>query len=254
MFASSPKPQLSRSSNRSGCNSLAVKISIAKPLFLRKVRRDYTRKWITARVRGYILNLKKRGNEDMIVTLLSTESLLTLYRFYGARHSALQLGYKIDFIVENNPFFMPRLRQVAHLSFEWLFSLEKARVWQRFCQLLYAHLRGAEECGGFYYDMLENAAGKLKTQNPKRTMIESAAALLEHEGRLHSDMRCFICREEIKGGRVALLRGCSPAHAACVGAEGFDLRAVKRLFEAKESLLFADPEIKILWKIVESGL
>jgi hypothetical protein len=190
----------------------------------------------------------------MIVTLLSPESLLTLYRFYGARHSALHLGYKIDFIAENNPFFMPRLRQVAHLSFEWLFSLEKARVWQRFCQLLYAHLRGAEECGEFYYDMLENAARKLGAQNPKRTMIESAAALLEHEGRLRSDMRCFVCRKEVKDGRVALLRGCFPAHAACVGAEGFNLPAVKRLFETKESLLFADQEIKKLWEIVETGL
>ncbi|MDR3347310.1 MAG: recombination protein RecO [Helicobacteraceae bacterium] len=205
-------------------------------------------------MRGFILNLKKHRDEDMIVSVLCSDRLLDLYRFYGARHSPLQLGYKIDFTVERDMFFMPRLRGVSHLGYGWLFDLNAARAWQRFAQLLFKHLRGTGEIDDFYYLLLDRAAKKMEVQHPKRVIIEAAAELFDHEGRLHTQMRCLICEEAIADETIALKRAFFPAHTRCAYSEGFARKAVERLFETKESLLFSDLDIARLWRVIEEGL
>ncbi|MDR2151764.1 MAG: recombination protein RecO [Helicobacteraceae bacterium] len=205
-------------------------------------------------MRGYILNLKKNRDEDLIVSILCADRLFSLYRFYGARHSPLQLGYKIDFAYESDPFFMPRLRSVSHLGFDWIFALSKVRYWQIFARLLYRHLSGADEIDDFYFSLLERAALKLSAQNPKRVLIEAACELWEREGRLHSDLKCLICERRIEDSLVALTHCLTPAHGECVYKEGFDREALIRLFETKETILFDDKEIDRLWRIVEEGL
>ncbi|MDR1911406.1 MAG: recombination protein RecO [Helicobacteraceae bacterium] len=205
-------------------------------------------------MRGYILNVKKRRDEDLIVSLLTSDRLFSLYRFYGARHSPLQLGYKIDFAYEGDPFFMPRLRSVSHLGFDWLFEIKKTRYWQMFAQLLYRHLSGAEEIDEFYFALLERAALKLSVENPKRVLIEAACALWEREGRLHSDLKCLICERRIDDEFIALARCLTPAHSKCLYKEGFEREALIRLFQTNEAILFDDDAIDRLWRIVEEGL
>lgn len=165
-------------------------------------------------MRGFILGVRKHRDEDLIVTVLTENRLLELYRFYGVRHSALQLGHKIDFVTENDPFFIPRLRQVSHLGYEWLFDAPKVRAWQQFMQLLHKHLKGAEEIDGFYLALLENAASALRRQHPKRAMIEAAVRLLAHEGRLHNNFRCLLCDGTIDDPQIGLTRALTPSTAA----------------------------------------
>ena len=42
-------------------------------------------------MQGFIVNLNKVKEEDLIVTIVSRNSLDTLYRFYGARHGVINL-------------------------------------------------------------------------------------------------------------------------------------------------------------------
>ena len=48
-------------------------------------------------MQGYIIRLNRARDEDLVVTILTQQNLETLYRFYGARHSTINLGFKIDF-------------------------------------------------------------------------------------------------------------------------------------------------------------
>jgi recombinational DNA repair protein (RecF pathway) len=205
-------------------------------------------------MRGFILNLRKHSDEDIIVTVLCPDRMVDLYRFYGARHSVLSLGYKIDFVIENNQTFIPRIRQIAHLSFDWLFEIEKVSVWQSFMQLLFKHLRGTETIDEFYFDLLENAAKKIAVQNAKRTIIEACVELLEYEGRLHSDLHCLVCEKPIEDDQIALTKAFFPSHIGCSHQQSFAKPALLRLFSTKESLIFNDFDIARLWQIAEEGL
>ena len=51
-------------------------------------------------MQGYIINLNRVKDEDLIVTIISKDSLETLYRFYGARHGTINIGFKIDYEIE----------------------------------------------------------------------------------------------------------------------------------------------------------
>ncbi len=48
-------------------------------------------------MQGYIIHITRVKDEDLIVTILTQNVIKTTYRFYGARHSSVHLGYKIDF-------------------------------------------------------------------------------------------------------------------------------------------------------------
>ncbi|GHS87334.1 recombination protein RecO [Campylobacterota bacterium] len=205
-------------------------------------------------MRGYILNVKKHRDEDLIASVLTADRLLTLYRFYGARHSPLQLGYKIDFTTENDPFFMPRLRGVSHLGYEWLFDHNKMRHWQRFIQLLHKHLSGIEEIDEFYFDLLNRAAETLNTRSVKRVLSESFCALLSYEGRLQNSFICAVCEKKIDDRAISLLRNFAPSHIDCGGNYNFDRKSIGRLFESYETIYFNDDEVEKLWRIIENGI
>lgn len=53
-------------------------------------------------MQGYIIDIKNVKEDDLIVTVLAQEAIYTTYRFYGARHSTINIGYKIDFELESN--------------------------------------------------------------------------------------------------------------------------------------------------------
>jgi len=205
-------------------------------------------------MQGIILNIVKVKEEDLIVTLLTKKRLKTLYRFYGARHSQINLGYKIDFIpVYSTKSTLPMLREVLHLGFPWQFDRDKVYIWQQFIKLLYKHLKDIDELDEFYFLLLEKIIKKLKKQNPKRVIIEAYLELLEFEGRLHDDFHCFICENFIEE-KVVLKRSFLVAHDRCLIGKKFDKAIMIELFKEKSTLLFDDEEVETLWEILQEGL
>ena len=102
-------------------------------------------------MQGYILHTQKVRDEDLLVYILTPSLLVKSYRFYGARHSNVLQGYKIDFELEGGGNFLPHLRSVLHLGYRWLLSRERLLVWQQFMRLLYAHLRDVEQIDEVYF-------------------------------------------------------------------------------------------------------
>ncbi|BCD62511.1 hypothetical protein NitYY0826_C1389 [Nitratiruptor sp. YY08-26] len=203
-------------------------------------------------MQGYILNITRAKNEDLIVHVLTHKRLYTLYRFYGARHATINLGYKIDFTIEQQLGFLPKLRNITHLGYSWLKDLHKSLLWQQFIKLLYLHLRDLEDIESFYMEMLDSLAKKFTRQNPKRAIIEEYVKLLEYEGRLHRDFVCFVCEQPIE--EPTLVRSFLPAHTHCVGHEALSKKRLAYLFAHKDAQYLDDKEIERLWNIILQGL
>ena len=205
-------------------------------------------------MQGFILKTTRAKNEDLIVNILTKKHLYTLYRFYGARHSILNLGYKIDFETEySSKAYLPRLRNITHLGYKWLFDNQRVLLWQQFIQKFYEHLKGLEEVDEIYFDILDRSAILWERQNPKRVAIESYIEILKKEGRLHSDFVCFICNQKIKN-ELSLTRGFLPAHKECVNSYVFSKKKIEYLFKTNTTLFLEDSEIDNLWQIVMQGL
>jgi recombinational DNA repair protein (RecF pathway) len=205
-------------------------------------------------MQGYIININKVKDEDLIVTILTQDNLYTSYRFYGARHSIINVGYKIDFELETNlKSSIPRLKDVIQLGFPWIFDNQKLYCWQRFIKLFYPHLKDVEELESFYFDLLNSLVHRIEKQNPKRAIIESYVKLCEHEGRLHTDYHCLLCEEKIVQ-EIALVRSLVPIHPKCSYSKGFEKNKVDKLFREKSSLGLNDTEIEQLWNILLQGL
>lgn len=203
-------------------------------------------------MQGYILHITKAKNEDLIITTLTANKLYTLYRFYGARHSSINLGYKIDFTIEYQLGFLPKLRNVTHLGFSWLKDTQKHSLWQQFIKLYHRHLQGLEEIDSFYIELLDKIALKITKQNPKRAIIEGYVELLEYEGRLHKEFVCSICAKRVD--TPALRPTFLPAHPQCIKEEGFSAFKLSYLYNYKSALFFDDQEIQRLWEILLRAL
>ena len=204
-------------------------------------------------MQGYIINVNKARDEDVIVTILTHHNLYTLYRFYGARHGQINLGFKIDFETEATvKSTMDRLRDVIHLGFPWITDRSRLFIWQQFTALFHKHLLDSEELESFYFELLEEAALIWQTQNPKRIAIESYVRLLAFEGRLHEEMLCFFCDSEIKED-ITLIRAFLPAHAECIHALPININAIKELYTTGSSLFLNDKEVERIWHVLLEG-
>lgn len=204
-------------------------------------------------MQGYIINFNRVKDEDLLVTVLTAQKVITLYRFYGARHSHINLGYKIDFEAKSSiKSSIPQLSGVLHLASRWNLEHERMLVWQSYIKLFYLHLKDVDEIHTFYFNLLDECSEIWQRQNPKRVAIEAYVKLLEHEGRLHSKLICFNCEQTITDD-PALTRGFLPAHKKCIWSESFDRLHVTSLFETKSSMLVDDKDIDRLWKIVLEG-
>ena len=204
-------------------------------------------------MQGYIINLNRVKDEDLIVTLLTQNSIKTTYRFYGARHSTIHLGYKIDFeALPSLKSSLLQLRSVLHLGMPWNVHRERMLIWQPFIKLFYHHLKDIALIDSFYFDLLEHCASIWHKQNPKRIAIEAYAKLLAYEGRLHDDFICFNCEEKIEE-EITLIRGFLPAHKACAWNQTFTHESIALLFEDFTTIALSDEEIDVLWKIVLEG-
>ena len=204
-------------------------------------------------MRGFILNTIRVRDEDLIVRILTKNEVLTLYRFYGARHSYINVGYHIDFIVEESPkATIKRLRNVTQLPFSFLFDIQKMLDFKIFVSLLNKHLSDVTKIDEFYYNLLLEITENMKSRDSKRLLIESYVKLLQKEGRLHREFECFLCEKKIEG-KIALARAFLPAHERCIYESGFDKEKLIDLFENKKSILLNDKEIEKLWKIMNLG-
>ncbi len=205
-------------------------------------------------MQGYIINLNRVKEEDLIVTILSKNNLHTLYRFYGARHGVINLGFKIDYeIEESSKGTIARLKDVIHIGYKWINDYKLLRLWQSFTALFYKHLKESEEIGSFYFQLLNAAEQNWDKQNPKRVAIEAYVKLLEHEGRLHRDMHCFLCSQLIQED-ISLIRAYLPTHPACTHTLPINRTALQELYENKSSLFLTDKEVDRLFNIMMEGL
>lgn len=205
-------------------------------------------------MQGYIIQIHRARDEDLIVSILTQQNLETLYRFYGARHPTVNLGFKIDFESEHSvKSGIGRLRDVIHLGFPWMRDHHRLRLWQQFIALFYPHLRHSEETGAFYFELLDYAAERWHLQNPKRIAIESYVQLLEHEGRLHRELHCFLCDTPIEE-EIALIRAFLPTHTHCSHTLSISPHGLQELYANATSLFLSDKEVDRLWYVLLEGL
>lgn len=205
-------------------------------------------------MQGYIININNVKDEDLIVSILTANNFYTTYRFYGARHSTVNVGFKIDFELETNmKSSIPRLKDVLQISYPWIYDNTKLYCWQRFLKLFYPHLKDVDEIEDFYIRLLDDLAHKMIKQNPKRAIIEAYVKLCEHEGRLHTEYECLLCETKIEGD-ISLVRSFLPTHKKCSYSKSFKLEQIQELFEEKTLINFNDEEVEYIWKILLQGL
>lgn len=148
---------------------------------------------------------------------------------------------------------MPRLRSLSHMGFPWLFDKNRLLLWHNFIKRFEPHLKDTEEIESFYFDLLLNAAKKWDRQNPKRIVCESYIALLEYEGRLYPEERCYICEQRIED-EIALMQSFKPAHPSCIYSPALPTKKVLDFFETKKTVFLDDHEVDYLFDIVMKGL
>jgi len=205
-------------------------------------------------MKGFVVALRRAKNEDSIAIVLAEHSIRSYYRFFGARHSILQLGHLIDFEIEGKDGrFMPRLRGLSQMGFPWLRDRNRLMLWQQFIRLFEPHLRDAETLDRFYFDLLLSAARKWDKQNPKRIICESYLALLQHEGRHYPLTRCYICEEPLKE-EISLMAALKPVHPECIYASAISRKKMLSFTESGKTLYLDDTEVEQIYTIVLKGL
>ncbi len=204
-------------------------------------------------MRGFILRVQRVRDEDLIVTILSREKRVVAYRFYGARHSIVQLGHLIDFELEESVAHLPQLRSISHFGFEWLSNRERLRLWHELISLLEAHLKDADSVDTFYFDMLLKSAKIWEKQNPKRVIVELIVMLLKREGRLYDEQICFVCEQPL-GEKITLMQALRPAHSRCVFGIEFLKKDIFRLFNETSTMHLDDNSVENILNIINSGI
>lgn len=206
-------------------------------------------------MQGFILSKTSIKNQDLILRVLTPSKVLELYRFYGMRHSIIDVGRKIDFDLQNDGYFIPKIRNILQLGYEWEREYARVYVWKRFIALLNAHLKDIGEIEEFYFSLLEWGAHILDKQHPIRVAIEMGAKVLQYEGRntRFSDDCCFVCQKSL-GERVALGRAFLFAHPECIHSEVLQKEKMIDFLSSSSSFIFDDGEIEQIWNVFIQGL
>ena len=204
-------------------------------------------------MRGFVLSIHKAKNEDVIALILTDRDIKSYYRFFGARHSILQVGYLIDFEIEGEDGrFLPRLRSLSQIPFPWIFDRNKLLIWQNYIKLFAHHLKDATDLDRFYFDLLLQSANKWHKQNPKRIVCDSYIALLDYEGRLYHNDRCFICQDLIEE-QVSLMQSFKVAHPHCIYQVALPSRKLFDSLSIKKTISMDDDEIAYMYDVVMKG-
>jgi len=205
-------------------------------------------------MRGFIINIRKVKNEDLIVTVLSSESVKNYWRFFGTRHSIIQIGNLIEFeVTQNKNGFMPNMRSISQHSFSWLFSEKHLFIWKNFIQLFEVHLNESPTIEAYYFNLLFQIAQKWDKQNPKRLAIEAYIQLLHKEKRIYYANSCYICQGTLEN-QVGLMRAFIPTHPSCVSNSIIDREMLFKLLHTKSTIHLTDLSVKRLYPILLKGL
>jgi recombinational DNA repair protein (RecF pathway) len=199
---------------------------------------------------GYILDIRKSREEDLIVSVLTINSLKVLYRFYGARHSAILMGHKIDFEEDENGSFLPRMRDVMHINFNWIYNSDKLFAWQKFIKFLHYHLKDVSNIPSFYFDLLESINQSINHQCHKRAIIEHFISMRKFEGLMSDEFVCANCHKQIEDILV-ISKELTPYHNDCsAGFVSFNASEVKSLFEVGNSFSISDNDINKIYNFI----
>lgn len=206
-------------------------------------------------MQGYIISSRVVKNQDLILRILTSSCVVDVYRFYGVRHSILSVGKKIDFELQQDSIFLPKLRNVIELGYVWEREYARAYVWRFFIDLLASHLQEVSEIEGFYFDLLDEGALQLDRQNPMRIALEMSAKIIKYEGRIAQlhHQRCFVC-DAVLEDQISLGRSFLFAHSYCIGGYRFDKSRVLSFLRTCSTIALDDSEIEELWKIFSMGL
>lgn len=182
----------------------------------------------------------------MIVTILSSKSVQKYYRFYGARHSILQMGYLIDFEEEQEQAnFLPRLRSVSHIGFPWLYDRERLMLWHQFIAIFERHFRDIERVENFYFETLLRVAKRWEKQSPRRLIVETVINILKYEGRLQLPNVCVICSSKINQ-ECSFIKGLLPTHPECSKSFSFNKSEILDLYESSSTITLDDRSVEEL--------
>ncbi len=203
-------------------------------------------------MQGFILSTQRVRDEDLLVRILSQTHLYTLYRFYGARHSIIHLGNKIDFVIEQDLREIGKLREPIHLGFTWEAESSKRYYWQQYLKLLNQHLRDVNSLDSFYFNHLERGTTYLQKEEPKRCILNLYARLLSFEGRKNPLTTCLVCEREL-GDEIVLGRGIICGHKGCLQGESFSKSHILQWLDLQGEFL-EDEEVERLWNILMLGL
>ena len=206
-------------------------------------------------MQGFISGITRLKNEDIIVSIITQHKFLSLYRFYGLRHSIISIGRKIDFDIEYSGQIIPKLRNILQLGYAWESDYTRLYYWQQFLRLLNNHLRDTEDIPSFYFDLLNRGAIILNKQNPARVLIEMYVRLLRFEGRLNVDSTCFICDEALPS-QIAIARGFLGAHNHCMlnNIKVVDRDLFLDFMRLGKSTFLNDNEVEYLLKVLLLGI
>ncbi|ANV98286.1 recombination protein RecO [Helicobacter enhydrae] len=206
-------------------------------------------------MQGFILRIAKVRDQDLIVSVLTSSKILQAYRFYGMRHSIIALGRKIDFDLQYQGVYLPKICNLIQLGYAWEQDYSRVYVWQFVMRLLSKHLVEVQELPRFYYDLLEQSATKMQMQNPMRVALEMSAEIVEYEGRsarLQSEM-CFLCGRALQDG-ISLGRSFLFAHPQCAGGYVFKRHKIIEFLSQRSSIGLDDLEVEHLWNVFALGL
>lgn len=206
-------------------------------------------------MQGYISGIVKLKNEDIVVKIITKSKFLSLYRFYGIRHSIINIGRKIDFEIDYSGIFMPRLRNILQIGFEWEHKYNRLYFWQSFLKLINKHLQDTNEISSFYFDLLDEMSIKFQKQNPYRILLDSYAKLLEFEGRKILETKCFVCNQNL-GENSVIVRSFLAAHKSCIpySLESIDTKIFFDFLKSNRSICLNNAEVKYLLNIMLEGL
>ena len=143
---------------------------------------------------------------------------------------------------------MPRIRNISHNGFSWLYSREKLIFWHKFISIFEPHFKDVKEIEPIYFNTLLDCAKKWDKQSPKRLITEAVIKLLKFEGRLQNINRCAICNQKIEDN-PSLINNFMPAHSSCANLEPINKKALEYLFKNNSTIWLDDDIVDRLYLI-----
>jgi len=163
------------------------------------------------------------------------------------------MGYLIDFEEEQDKAnFLPRLRNLSHIGFSWLYEREKLMLWHQFIAIFERHFKDIETIDNFYFETLLETAKRWEKQSPKRLIVEVCINILKYEGRLRPLSHCVICNNKVDK-EIAFIQGFLPTHPECSKSPGINKKSLVKLLESASTIFLDDTTVENLYLVALKG-